>query len=231
MDQSEFDKFADEYLSIHEKNIRMSGESPEFFAEYKIRDISEAVRSTGPVSNILDFGSGVGNSVPHVEKYFPQSHLTCLDVSGRSLEISKERFGDRVKHSLFDGENIPFSCGTFDIAYAACVFHHIAVAKHKQLLLELRRVLKPGGLLFVFEHNPLNPLTIQAVNTCPFDENANLIRGAQMRSVFEEAGYDDVDVRFRIFFPSFLSSLRTFERYMTWLPFGAQYYVRGRKPG
>ena len=36
MDVKEFDKFAEEYLKLHSQNIRLTGEEPEFFAEYKI---------------------------------------------------------------------------------------------------------------------------------------------------------------------------------------------------
>jgi hypothetical protein len=32
-------------------------------------------------------------------------------------------------------------------------------------------------------------------------------------------------VRYRVFFPRFLRALRNLERWMTWLPLGAQYYV------
>ena len=57
MDKAEFDKFADEYRALHARNIRISGEGPEFFAEYKVRDVARhlgAARST--VARILDFG-------------------------------------------------------------------------------------------------------------------------------------------------------------------------------
>ena len=40
MDEAEFDKFADEYRALHAANIRLSGEDPEYFAEYKIIDIA-----------------------------------------------------------------------------------------------------------------------------------------------------------------------------------------------
>ena len=39
MDVKEFDKFAEEYLKLHSQNIRVTGEEPEYFAEYKIRDL------------------------------------------------------------------------------------------------------------------------------------------------------------------------------------------------
>jgi len=35
MDRAEFDKFADEYYALHAANIAMTGESPEYFADYK----------------------------------------------------------------------------------------------------------------------------------------------------------------------------------------------------
>ena len=35
MNSSEFDKFAEEYGSLHRANIAASGEPPEYFAEYR----------------------------------------------------------------------------------------------------------------------------------------------------------------------------------------------------
>ena len=40
MDEVEFDKFADEYRDLHAANIKLSGEDPEYFAEYKVADIA-----------------------------------------------------------------------------------------------------------------------------------------------------------------------------------------------
>lgn len=231
MKKAEFDKFADEYLATHAANIRASGESPAYFAEYKIKDIAEALGNHQPVGDILDFGGGIGASVPYVRRYFPNAALTCLDVSTRSLDLARERHGDVAAFVHFDGHQIPFADNSYDVAYAACVFHHIDTAQHQSLLREIRRVLRPGGHAFVFEHNPLNPLTRHAVNTCEFDENALLITGPAMRRVMKTAGFGDARLRYRIFFPRILSGLRRLEPLLTWLPFGAQYYVAGSKAG
>ena len=86
MHKAEFDKFADEYHALHQKNIRLSGESTEFFAEYKIRDIFELFTNRAHNQNpqqILDFGAGIGTSIPYFLRFFPDASLTCLDVSVR----------------------------------------------------------------------------------------------------------------------------------------------------
>jgi len=94
VDQAEFDKFAEEYRALHAANVRVSGESPEFFAEYKVRDVFAVTQAAGSsVARILDFGSGVGTSVPYFRRYFPNARLTCVDVSEKSLAVGSARFG------------------------------------------------------------------------------------------------------------------------------------------
>ena len=233
MQESEFDKFAEEYHALHSANIRVSGESPEYFAEYKIRDVAQAIRhfrrSSEDDLNILDFGSGIGGSIAHFRDFFPSARLVCLDVSQRCLDLARNRFPRMADFVQFDGETIPFEDESFDVAFAACVFHHIDEAEHGWLLGELNRVLKPRGHLFVFEHNPLNPVTVHAVNTCPFDENAKLIRGGAMKERFRLARFADVGLRYRLFFPGPMARLRPLERFMAAVPIGAQYYVVGSK--
>ena len=233
MNEAEFDKFADEYYASHTAGIAWSGEGPEYFSEYKVSDIALECRqqalSQDSSVRVLDFGAGIGNSVPYVRKHFASAQLTCLDLSQRSLEVAEKRFAGQAQYVRFDGASIPFPADHFDIAYAMCVFHHIDLADHVTLLRELNRVIKPGGSLFIFEHNPFNPLTVRVVNTCPFDENAHLIRGAEMKRRMLRAGFASAKTRYRVFFPHFLRGLRPLEGALAWLPLGGQYYVRSIK--
>jgi SAM-dependent methyltransferase len=230
MQKAEFDKFADEYYVLHQKNIRHSGESPEFFAEYKIRDIFELLMNqTQNPRRILDFGAGIGTSVPHFRKFFPDASLTCMDVSEKSLEVGRSRFPGLADFQSFDGMRIPSPDNTFDLVFAACVFHHIPRSAHFGLLREWLRILKPGGTAVIFEHNPLNPLTVHAVNTCPFDENAELIRGPSLRKEMQKAGFQGVGLRYRLFIPGALRALRPLERWLHRCPLGAQYFVHATK--
>lgn len=230
MDQAEFDRFADEYRDMHRKNIAITGEEPDYFAEYKIKTLHDIVdQNQVAVSEICDFGSGVGNSIPFFQKYFPAATVTCSDVSEKSLALSQSRFPGVGKYSLIERDHISAAQDAFDITFSACVFHHIAHDEHVAWLGELHRITRRGGLLAIFEHNPLNPLTVHAVNTCPFDENAKLIFPNRLKSRFEDAGWTSPSIQFCVFFPRRLAWLRPLERRMGWLPLGAQYVVVARK--
>ena len=230
MDEVEFDKFADEYRAMHAANIRLSGEAPEYFAEYKIVDLAAELARDGIVPRrALDFGAGVGYSVPFFARHLAATRVTCLDVSRKSLDVGAAQHGNAAEFTHFDGRRIPFDDGTFDVALASCVFHHIPHDEHVSLLAEIRRVLRSEGRVFIFEHNPLNPLTRHAVNTCEFDEHAHLVLAPAMRRRVRDAGFAEAAIRYRIFFPHVLRRLRPLEARMTWLPLGAQYYVVARK--
>ena len=228
MDQAEFDLCADQYEQQHADNIRLSGETTTYFARYKVQDVSRLCSAQKPL-RILDFGAGVGASVPHWCEAFPKASLTCLDVSERSLAIARDHHPNAAEYRVFDGVTIPFEAGSFDVAFAACVFHHIDAARQVPLLRELRRVLTDDGRLFVFEHNPLNPLTRHAVNTCPFDANAVLIGARTLQDRLLAAGFGRVALAYRIFFPHSLRILRPLERVLTRLPLGAQYRICAQK--
>ncbi len=228
MDAAEFDKFADEYQAVHARNLRLSGESPDYFARAKIEEIRRrwnAERRPEPAA-ILDFGSGIGESLPHLAHAFPGASLTALDVSARSLAISAARFPDLARRVRYDGRGeFPLEGGGFDLIFTPCVFHHIDAADHPALLARLRRLLSPGGVLTVFEHNPANPVTRYTVASCRFDENAVLIAPRILSDRLREAGFRRIDIAFTGFFPHALAALRPLEPWLAKVPIGAQYYV------
>ena len=59
--------------------------------------------------------------------------------------------------------------------------------------------------------------------------NAVLIRAPDLRRRVLDAAFADAKINYRIFFPHALRGLRRFEPTLTWLPLGAQYYVRASK--
>jgi len=227
---SEFDEYVDSYDDQHRKSIELSGEDPSFFAEYKIHQLarlSERWKIAEPV--ILDFGCGIGSSLPYFRKHFPNSEFILSDTSSKSLAAAKALHGgdERVAHIEDGGIPLPDQC--VDLIFSACVFHHIPHASHIDWLKELRRVARPGARIVIFEHNPFNPLTRHAVANCPFDANAHLLSARQLRERLVLAGWGSPASVYTVFFPRFLGFLRGLEPALGWLPLGGQYFCHAQR--
>jgi len=227
-DPPEFDAYAERYRELHRDSVRASGEDPDYFAGYKMAWMARALgeRATAAL-DVLDFGCGVGAALPHLRRGMPAARVTGVDVSGRSLALAREAHPG-VRFERIEGTRIPLPDASFDVAFAACVYHHLAPAARAGWTAELRRVLRPGGRLFVFEHNPLNPLTRKVVRDCPFDRDAALLPARESRRLLADAGFAATRVDYIVFFPAALAALRGLEPRLARLPLGAQYVAHGR---
>ena len=101
---------------------------------------------------VLDLGCGNGRLFELVSK---KGEYYGVDISARLVEIAKERY-PQAQFFLFDGLNLPFQDNFFDKVFCLAVFHHIPSEKYRlQFLKEIRRVLKPEGILVLTVWNLL----------------------------------------------------------------------------
>ena len=128
------------------------------------------------------------------------------------------------------GAQTPFADGRFDVVTVSAVLHHVPVAERSAVYAELGRVLKPGGRLYVFEHNRRNPLVRHVIARTPIDRNAILLDAAEVRHGLLDTARYDLDTDYLMFMPPRLAFLRPVDRMLAWLPLGAQYVVAARKP-
>lgn len=233
--KNEFDTFAGEYRRIHDKNIGFSGADSDFFTEYKIKEIAErGLLKLKKAPAILDYGCGDGNAAKFITSYFPDADYCGIDISKDSVKQAIHTYADaggKYRFLIYDGKRLPFESGTFDMVYMACVMHHIIPYLRTAVVRECLRVLKPDGKLVIFEHNPLNPLTLHAVNTCPFDENAKLLTSSKLEQLIKEAGGRIKCRRFTFFIPrkGVLKQITGVEKHLAWCPFGGQYYITAER--
>lgn len=230
MKVAEFDKFAEEYLATHKTNLAVTGESPDYFARYKIVEIARRLTQLGVApKRVLDFGCGIGSSAPHLREAFPDAEITGVDVSEKSLSVARQRFPGAANFVAYDPSGAPPApADGYDLIFSACVFHHIEHAEHVGIFRKLRERLAPGGVMTIFEHNPVNPVSRYIVATCPFDENAVLIPAGELAKRQRDAGFGRVQVAYTGFFPGPLKALRPLEPMMAKIPVGAQYYTLAR---
>jgi len=224
----EFDQFAEKYDQLLDESVKLSGESSAFFVEQKIALMARGGANRSP-GRFLDFGCGVGNAFPFVEKHFPGWAYDGVDVSEESIRTARQKQTGGT-YATIHPPVLDFPDTSFDLVMAAVVFHHIPFAEHPAALAEIVRVLKPGGRFFLFEHNPWCPPTRRVVASCPFDKDAVLLPPPYATTALGAAGFVDIRRQFYLFFPKMLGFLRPCEALMGWIPIGAQYLLEGRRP-
>lgn len=230
-----FDKYAKNYDEGHAKAVAMSGFEPSYFHEYKIKEIRSYLNANGLADKkltLLNFGCGTGSSEKHIRRYLPNVAIYGVDVSEESVKVARETNSefDNMTFAPFDGIHIPFDI-KFDIIFVANVFHHIRRDKHAEVLKNLHDKLTDSGLLFIFELNPINPLTMLVAlrNDYRFDKDARLLCPTYARKILSAVGFKKREIRFTVFFPQFLSFLIPLEKYLYKLPLGAHYYYIAKK--
>jgi ubiquinone/menaquinone biosynthesis C-methylase UbiE len=228
--EQNFDVFAETYRAAHTQNIKyISGTDSYYFAEYKVKELQKFEESKS--LTVLDLGCGDGVTEIFFEKYFSQFKIQGIDISPKSIEEAQKKQLSNASFQLYDGLQIPYGNESFDIVFVAGVLHHIDSADHQKVVDEIFRVLKPGGRLYLFEHNPFNPLTRYLVNTCEFDEGVKLLYSKECKRLLNNSGFRVKNLIYTIFFPRkrFFNLMIPMEKYLRSIPFGGQYYFRAVK--
>lgn len=228
----DFDRISYHYEEIIDSAVKSAaGEPYDYYLKIKAKELEEHVNRLGLDASRLDcvdIGCGTGRFVELLHGQF-------RDVKG--VEPSRGMLEKALRRGLPAGtferghaESIPFEDSRFDIMFSSCIFHHTPKSSHGQMVREMSRVLKPGGWLFTFEHNPFNPLTRWVVSHCPVDVGVTLYRSGHIETTCREAGLVQVHTRYIVFFPRFLKRLRALEPTLHKLPIGGQYYISAKKP-
>jgi 2-polyprenyl-3-methyl-5-hydroxy-6-metoxy-1,4-benzoquinol methylase len=212
--EAEFDAYAGSYADMHASSVKASGEDPEYFGIYKQKFLERLLGKTpGPV---LDFGCGIGNLTHLLVRSFDEVH--GFDPSKKSVDVARTR---AEKATFFDDKNT-LPKDTYGAIVLANVLHHVPPPARKALVADLVPLLAKGGKVVIFEHNPLNPVTVKAVKDCPFDEDAVLLYPWEVTTLLDGAGLVARKLDYIVFFPRPLAKLRPLEPHLRGLPLGAQ---------
>jgi len=98
-------------------------------------------------NNILDIGAGTGLLASFVQREFPESHFTLIDISEEMINQSKKRFEgySNVDYIIEDYANYRFN-KKFDVVVSALSIHHLEHADKRKLYKTIFGILENGGV-------------------------------------------------------------------------------------
>ena len=129
------------------------------FSDEHVEQLSRSTAATSaayllphlkPGQRVLDFGCGPGSiSVGLAQAIAPSGELHCVDMAESQVELTASLAASQGLENLIihvaDATNLPFEDDYFDVIHGHDVLAHIPDTQ--AVLAEVKRTLKPGGLL------------------------------------------------------------------------------------
>jgi ubiquinone/menaquinone biosynthesis C-methylase UbiE len=163
---------------------------------------------------VLEVGCGVGAQSEILLRRFPDIHLTGIDLSERQLAAAKDSLSKlSYAHKRYDlhqmnAENLTFTTENFDGAFLCFVLEH--VPDPRRVLSEVRRVLSPGGTVYVTEVlnssfflDPYSPNTLKywmAFNDYQYDQKGDPFMGAKLGNLLMQIGFRNIETEVKTWF-------------------------------
>lgn len=169
---------------------RRTGAGAAFFLQY-----------LRPGMRLIDCGCGPGSITVDLAQAITPGEVIGIDLRAEALTHGRQLARDRglanVTFHVANVYQLPFPDGAFDAAFVCAVLQHLAAPR--EALTEMRRVLKPGGVIGIMDGS--STLTFR-YPTHPLLEAWDTLRGLerayrtgrpadtlQLRALLREAGF------------------------------------------
>ncbi len=198
-------------------------------------------RQFGDLSNLdcLSIGCGTGEAEAHFSKYFKQ--VIGIDYSKSMIEKAKSRNIPNTIFKVMDASKMNVKNDAFNVIVMFTVIHHVT-SRHifDEIMRNVHRVLKNGGLFYNYDMNPLNPITRMVIKRLEIDRDVNLegfskdrfpttLFASEFTHLAEKTGFKQIRKETLIFFPRWLSFLTRLEFLINKTPFGGLYCLVFKK--
>jgi len=119
-----------------------------------IPPISRFVQGSGSAADklkVLDVGCGTGRSLHQLAIAHPTLRLHGADLSPAYIKRARKRLEhvQELTLAVENGEALPWADGTFDVVTSTYMFHELPRNARRNVVREMARVLRPGGLVVV----------------------------------------------------------------------------------
>lgn len=107
-----------------------------------------------PGLRVLEIGCGTGNLAILAKRLHPDAEVVGLDPDPKALDHARRKAGRAGLSVRLDrglAQRLPYPDASFDAALSAFMFHHLGPEEKREMLREIRRVLKPGSSLHLLD--------------------------------------------------------------------------------
>jgi ubiquinone/menaquinone biosynthesis C-methylase UbiE len=173
--------------------------------------VSDFLATCKPRGQVLDVGTGTAQIPIELCRQAPQVNTIAIDAARHMLEVGRRNvelagLSSRIQLQFCDAKRMPFPNVSFAAIISNSIVHHIP--EPAAVLAEIKRVLAPGGTLFVRDlMRPADNNTVKhLVATYAGDANAHQqkmfedsLRAAltleEIRALVAKLGFDPLTVR------------------------------------
>lgn len=124
------------------------------------REFTANLIEVAPGESVLDLGCGTGELTMTLgRRVGPNGRVAGIDISKDLVAGARrkaKRAGLAIEYRVASIEQLPFADATVDVVVSSLVMHHLAPEVLGRAVREIRRVLKPGGRVFVIDFQSLD---------------------------------------------------------------------------
>ncbi|MFN8637560.1 MAG: methyltransferase domain-containing protein [Chloroflexota bacterium] len=144
--QALYDHVAHDYDEVFKPHV----------AEHYLRKRTAVVRELLPFGgNVLDVGCGTGALAGWIQR--AGFDVVGCDASTGMLAEALEHHGVGAVYASYSTA-LPFGDGVFDLSLSVATMHHLETPERvADTIYEMGRVVRSGGYVLIWDHNPLNP--------------------------------------------------------------------------
>lgn len=155
--------------------------------------------------DVLDLACGTGTLAVRAKQAAPEIELTGIDADPEILERARDKArkaGVRIEFDHGFSTVLPYPKKSFDRVLSSLFFHHLVDDDKLKTLVEVRRVLRPGGQLHVADwgkpSDPLMSALSLGVRVLDGFEPTRANFEGRLPELFSEVGLEQVETRERL---------------------------------
>ncbi|MFH1240256.1 MAG: class I SAM-dependent methyltransferase [Candidatus Diapherotrites archaeon] len=156
VDDKKLKYWFDERINCHDTYYYEGYYGPHMwkYIRAKLRPYYSHFKSVSKNAKILDVGCATGHLLIGLSRfYFPDATLYGVDISKGMVKVASDKAkqisAKNVSFQVGVAEKLPFKDNEMDIVFCNAVIQHIPKERHKLVVKELFRTVKPGGYLCI----------------------------------------------------------------------------------